>query len=40
MLGSIYYYDYVSNTNNEAKNLAEKYKITSGLVIADCQKHG
>ena len=40
MLGSIYYYDYVSSTNNEAKNLAEKYKITSGLVIADCQKHG
>jgi hypothetical protein len=34
MLGSIYYYDIVKNTNDEAKNLVENFNVISGLVVA------
>ena len=40
MLGSIYYYDIVKNTNDEAKNLVENFNVISGLVVADNQQAG
>lgn len=40
MLGSIYYYDIVNNTNDEAKNLVENFNVISGLVVTDNQQVG
>ena len=37
---TIFYFDRVNSTNDEAKKLVENHKVMSGLVISDHQKKG
>ena len=38
MTKTIFYFDSVNSTNDEAKKLVENHKVMSGLVISDHQK--
>jgi BirA family biotin operon repressor/biotin-[acetyl-CoA-carboxylase] ligase len=40
MTRTIFYFDSVNSTNDEAKKLVENHKVMSGLVISDHQKKG
>ena len=40
MTKTIFYFDSVNSTNDEAKKLVENHKVMSGLVISDHQKKG